>query len=391
MIRLLPLLVVLLAAPAAAVEFTPAERAQIERLGPWPPAFTPDPGNRLSGQPAAIAFGAALFTEPRLSAAGDMSCASCHRPEQGWGDGRALAKGRQGDLVRHTPGLWNARLLRWFGWDGASDSLWAAAIRPVLSAAEMGGSAAQTAAVIRGDDALSRCFAAAAGQEADALADEEVLVLAAKALAAFQETIVSARAPFDEFRDALLQGRASEYPEDARRGLTLFLGRGNCVMCHAGPAFTNGEFHDTGLPFFTASGRPDPGRFEGIRQVRESPWNRLSRHSDDASGTSAFAVRHAERQHRNWGEFKTPSLRNLAHTAPYMHNGSLPTQAAVIGHYSDLDPDRLHSDGEAILRAQHFSPREAADLAAFLASLSAPADARGGGWLERAGKCGTGE
>lgn len=385
MIRWL-LVLLLLAPPASAAEFTAAERAQIERLGPWPPAFTPDPGNRLSGRPAAIAFGAALFAEPRLSAAGDISCASCHRPDRGWSDGRVLAQGRQGDLVRHTPSLWNARLQRWFGWDGAADSPWAAAIRPILSEAEMGGSVARTAGAIREDDMLSRRFAAASGQGAAALPDEAVLVLAAKALAAFQETIVSARTSFDVFRDALLQGRASDYPETARRGLKLFLGRGNCVMCHSGPAFSNGEFHDTGLPFFTASGRPDPGRWEGIRQAQASPWNRLSPHSDDATGASAFAVRHVERQHRNWGEFKTPSLRNLMQTAPYMHNGSLATLTAVIRHYSELDPDRLHSDGEAILRAQHFSEDEIADLEAFLASLSAPADAAGGGWLEQAGR-----
>src|SRR3546814_8430281 len=72
-----------------------------------------------------------------------------------------------------------------------------------------------------------------------------------------------------------------------------------------------------------------------FRQVQASPWNRLSPHSDDVTGASAFAVRHVERQHRNWGEFKTPSLRSLQHTAPYMHNGSLATPAAVIRHYSE--------------------------------------------------------
>src|SRR3546814_11307817 len=141
----------------------------------------------------------------------------------------------------------------------------------------------------------------------------------------------------------------------------MFLGRGNCVICHSGPAFSNGEFHDTGLPFFTATGRPDPGRGEGIRQVQASPCNRLSPHSDDVTGASAFAVRHVERQHRNWGEFKTPSLRSLQHTAPYMHNGSLATPAAVIRHYSELDPDRRHSDGEAFMGAQHCSAEEIAE------------------------------
>src|SRR5690606_31780758 len=156
--------------------------------------------------------------------------------------------------------------------------------------------------------------------------------------------------PFDDFRDALLAGKASGYPEAARRGLKIFIGSGNCVMCHTGPAFTNAEFHDIGLPFFMASGRPDPGRYEGIKRVKASPFNLLSRYNDDPEQAGAFAVRHVDLQHRNWGEFKSPGLRNLAQTAPYMHDGSFTSLRDVIRHYSELDMDRLHENGEAILR-----------------------------------------
>lgn len=367
-------LLILLPATAGAAEFDADERGKIESLGPWPPVVERDASNRLSGSAEAIAFGATLFDDTRFSANGDVSCRSCHDPAKGWGDGKPVSTGLQ-RLERNAPGLMNVRLHRWFGWDGASDSLWSSSLRPILEPREMGGSVEKTAAVIRGDQILSRCFAKATGAAAAALDDEAVFVAAAKALAAFQETLVSPRTPFDDFRDALLRGAETDYPEAARRGLKTFIGSGRCVMCHAGPAFTNGEFHDTGLPFFMASGRPDPGRYEGIKRAKASPFNLLSKHNDHPEKAGAFAVRHVDLQHRNWGEFKTPSLRNLAQTAPYMHDGSKGSLRAVIRHYSELDIDRLHSDGEAILRPLGFSEAETADLEAFLLSLSLPAAA----------------
>ena len=97
---------------------------------------------------------------------------------------------------------------------------------------------------------------------------------AAKALAAFQETLWSARTPFDDFRDALARGdaaAAARYPEAARRGAQLFVGRGRCDFCHTGPAFTNGEFGDIGVPFFIGPGRVDPGRHEGVKKLHGEP------------------------------------------------------------------------------------------------------------------------
>jgi cytochrome c peroxidase len=380
----LALLALLLPVSAGAVDFDAEERAKIASLGPWPPAIERDPSNRLSGRAEAIAFGATLFDETRFSANGEISCRSCHDPTKGWSDGKPVSMGLQ-RVDRNAPGLMNVRLHRWFGWDGASDSLWSSSLRPILDAREIGGSVARTAEVIRSDAALSRCFAKATGSEPAAMEDEAAFVAAAKALAAFQETLVSPRTPFDEFRDALLRGKKSDYPEAAQRGLKTFIGSGNCVMCHAGPAFTNGEFHDTGLPFFMASGRPDPGRYDGIKRVKASPFNLLSQHNDDPGQAGAFAVRHVDLQHRNWGEFKTPSLRNLAQTAPYMHDGSMAGLRDVIRHYSDLDIDRLHADGEAILRPLRLSEAEIADLVAFLLSLSAPAAAT----QSAVQKCGT--
>jgi cytochrome c peroxidase len=271
------------------------------------------------------------------------------------------------------------RLQRWFGWDGANDSLWAQSIRPLLDARELGMSAQKVAALVRGDADLACRYRKVFGELPRE--DEAVLVGVGKALAAFQETRVSGRTPFDEFRDALLKGdKASigSYPEEAKRGLEIFVGKGKCNFCHLGPAFTNGEFHDTGIPFFIEKGRVDPGRHAGIQKLRASPYNLLGRYNDDPKRSSATGTRHVRLEHRNFGEFRTPSLRNLALTAPYMHNGSLATLRDVVNHYSTLSPDRLHADGEAILAALKLSERESGDLVAFLETLS-----DGGGRYER--------
>jgi cytochrome c peroxidase len=204
-----------------------------------------------------------------------------------------------------------------------------------------------------------------------------VLVDAGKALAAFQETLVSGRTPFDDYRDALARGdaaAAARYPGSARRGLALFVGRGNCSVCHFGAAFTNGEFHDVGVPYFTARGQVDNGRYDGIRRLQANPLNLLGAYSDDASGKAAIKTRHVELNQRTFGQFRTPGLRNVALTAPYMHNGRLATLRDVVRHYSDLDPQRVHSHGEAaLLQPLNLSEGEIDDLVAFLETLTDPA------------------
>jgi cytochrome c peroxidase len=366
-------------APAASA-FTEAEMRAIAAHGPWPPAFSRDPSNRASGNTHAIELGERLFFDRRLSADGGHSCARCHIPERNWTDGLARAQGLA-LADRNTPSIVNVRLQRWFGWDGAHDSLWAQSIRPMLDARELGMSASRVAALVRGDADLACRYRKVFGEVSKD--DAAVLVGVAKALAAFQETRVSGRAPFDDFRDALVAGDAAgiaAYPEAAQRGLAIFLGRGRCNLCHLGPAFTNGEFHDTGIPFFIDKGRVDPGRHAGIQKLRGSPFNLLGPYNDDPQRTTATGTGHVRLEHRNFGEFRTPSLRNLALTAPYMHNGSLATLRDVVNHYSSVNPDRLHADGEAILVALRLSERETRDLLAFLETLQ---DA-GGDYVRRA-------
>jgi cytochrome c peroxidase len=368
-VRRWALLAVAALAPAA-YAFTEAEVRAIAAHGPWPPVFAPDPSNRASGNPAAIELGERLFFDRRLSVDGAHACSRCHIPERNWTDGLARARGLE--LVdRNTPSIVNVRVQHWFGWDGANDSLWAQSIRPMLDPRELGMSVQAVAGLVRKDADLSCRYRKVFGEVPGE--DEAVLVGVAKALAAFQETRVSGRTPFDEFRDALAKGDAkgmAAYPDPAKRGLAIFIGKGRCNLCHLGPAFTNGEFHDTGIPFFLGRGRVDRGRYAGIEKLRESPYNLLGRWNDDATRSSATGTRHVRLEHRNFGEFRTPSLRNLALTAPYMHNGRLTTLRDVVDHYSTVSPVRLHADGEAILRALKLTERESHDLVAFLETLS---------------------
>jgi cytochrome c peroxidase len=351
------------------LDFSKEESAKILQHGPWPPKASRDPSNRVSGKPEAIALGEKLFFEPRLSGTGSVLCATCHVPFRAFQDGRARAFGLQ-DVDRNTPSVLNVRFYRWHGWDGAHDSLWSQSLRPLLDPREMNASPAHVAGVIR------KLFVAeyeSAFARRVPVQDEDVLVDVGKALAAFQETLVSGRTPFDEFRDALAKNDVDamkNYPIAAQRGLRLFVAKGNCNTCHFGPHFTNGEFADTGVPFFVGPGKVDRGRHGGIHKLKENPHNLLGRYNDDPVRAAATGTRHVELQHRNFGEFRVPGLRNVALTAPYMHNGTLATLRDVVKHYSELNEERLHADGERVLKPLKLTQAEIDDLVAFLESLS---------------------
>jgi len=355
------------------LDWTADEVAAVALHGPWPPPPARDPSNRVSGNPSAIALGRHLFDDSRLSPSRQVSCGDCHQPGRQWSDGRARGFGLS-ELNRRTPSLWNVGYQHWFAWDGAADSIWMQGLRAILDPREMGGSRAGVGKLLREDATLACGYRRAFG-EAPGANDERLLVDAAKALAAFVETLVSPRTPFDDFRDALVAGdraAAGRYPMPAQRGLQLFVGRGNCAACHFGPLFSNGEFGDTGIAFFIAGG-VDPGRSGGIAYLHDSPFNLRGAYSDDATRASATRTRHVERQHRNFGEFKVPALRQASRAGPYMHDGSLATLEEVVRHYSEVSPDRLHSDGVPLVRALKLSREESADLVAFLRTLGADA------------------
>jgi cytochrome c peroxidase len=333
------------------------ELAGIAALGPWPPPLVRDASSRVSGRPEAVALGEALFHSTRLSTVGGLRCASCHEPWRQFTDGRAHALGAEAG-ARNTPSLLNVRLQHWFGWDGANDSLWSQSIRPMLDPREMRSDAGKIARALRDDGNLERLYAVAF-DHAPPDDDQMALVDAGKALAAYQETLISDRTSFDAFRDALVRAdaaAAARYPAEAQRGLRLFIGRGRCVACHAGPGFSDGEFHLSRIASKLHDGAPDTGRALGLEKLRASPYARHGRFDDDTGAEARVAPRAAEP-----GAFRTPGLREVSTTAPYMHDGSIANLCDALEPHAALDGPPV----PALTRA------ERQDLVAFLRTLSA--------------------
>jgi cytochrome c peroxidase len=354
--------------PAAVVAtgdaaFTESEVRAILSHGPWPAPATQDPSNRVSGNRAAIELGERLFFDARLSAAGKFACATCHVPERNWTDNRTRGAAAA-DVDRNTPTLMNVRLGRWFGWGGGADSLWAQSIRPILDARELGASPRHVAELVRKDDQLTCRYRKSFGAPPSPADDEAVLVDVAKALAAFQETFESPATPFDRFRNALARGepiRPELYSEAARRGLRIFVGKGNCSTCHSGPNFTSGEFHDNGFSALAGQARVDRGRIEGLKEVRASRFNLVGPYSDAPTKVAAERLRDLQEPDKP-GTFKVPTLRHLMLTAPYGHHGDIETLAEVVRHYSER--------GSSQLKPLRLTAREQTDLVVFLESLS---------------------
>lgn len=352
--------------------FTDSEIRIILSHGPWPAPAPRDVTNRVSGNPHAIEFGTRLFFDQRLSGHGKVACGSCHVPERNWTDNLRRGVG-MAEVNRNTPTLMNLRAGHWYGWDGGADSLWSQSLRPMLDERELAATPRHVAQLVRNDEQLACRYRKAFGAAPSPGDNEAVFVNIGKALASFQETLVSGRTSFDQFRDALARGDAPSswrYSEPAQRGLRIFIGKGACTNCHAGPNFTNGEFFKTGLSRVAPLGKPDPGRLEGVQRLLQSRFNLLGAYNDDASGASAARTRQVSIEKGSFGEFKVPSLRNLVLTAPYGRDGSVETIAEVVRHYADLDPARLHAkDGKPAVPLK-LTQREQTDLVVFLESLS---------------------
>lgn len=371
-------------AQGGALDLSATEIQALLRHGPWPAPWTRDVSNRVSGNAAAIVFGEQLFFDSRLSGNGNVSCATCHVPEKNWTDARKLGVA-MAEVDRNTPTLLDVRYHRWFGWDGTHDNLWAQSVRPLLDAKEMAASERHVSQLIRNDSGLSCRYRAVFGAQPPA-DDETLMIDLGKALAAFQETLVSGRSAFDDFRDALAKSdwkAAATYPENARRGAQLFVGRGNCSLCHFGPNFTHSEFHEIGIPIVRKSGGIDWGRYQGIKLLRASRFNLLGSYSDDKNKSTASSTRFVDLAPQTFEQFKVPSLRNVARTAPYMHNGHFATLQAVVKHYSEIDVNLLHQahlytgdvfaeavPTDTMLRPLKLSEAEINDVVAFLESLT---------------------
>jgi cytochrome c peroxidase len=392
----------LLGAAGDAVTFSDVEQRRILELSPLGPP-PPDPTNAVADNDAAAELGHKLFFEPRLSSGG-FACANCHVPPHGFTDGKRVSAGVAAGR-RHTLSLWNVSYNRWYFWDGRADSLWSQALVPMESEREMAGDRLQAAHLVEGDAALRSAYESifgplpdlsdrarfpAAGHPIaaspadprnvawsgmtaeDRAAADAVFANLGKAIAAYERRLLSRRSEFDRFAEAIRAGKDSTaLSESARRGLKLFIGRAGCRVCHGGPNFTDGEFHNTGVPPLDDAGRVDAGRSAGIVLLMASPFNALGRYSDDRSAAAGEKLKVLRRTPETWGQFKTPSLRNVALSAPYMHQGQLATLQDVLQFYSNVagttDPG---SNGERILKPLHLTKEETDDLLAFLNSLT---------------------
>ena len=283
----------------------------------------------------------------------------------------ALPQAGAGPHVRNTQGLLNVGYQRWFGWDGGADSLWSASLRPMLSESEMASNVSGLARRLRETDYLIEALLQVSIEVAS-LDDEQLVVTVAKVIAAYMRTIVSKETSFDRYLRVLLGNRADtgDYSVNAQRGMKIFFGEGNCFVCHFGPNFSNGEFHDIGRPFFTGIGQVDAGRFSGIQRLRNDPFNLLGKYNGTNVEVDILKTQTVKSGQINFGQWRTPSLRSLSLTAPYMHDGSLATLRDVVNYYAEIDPARLHGKGEAILKPLHWSDSERESLVEFLKTLS---------------------
>ncbi len=360
-------------ASGKAHEWTPAQLDELRSLSllaldPLPP----DPTNRVADDPRAAALGQRLFFDTRLSASGLVSCGTCHQPERGFQDGRALAVGVGTTTRRAMPIAGMARAPFLF-WDGRKDSLWAQALGPLESPVEHGGTRTHYARVIA--DHYRRDYEALFGELPDLSPAPGwdlvtgIFVNIGKAIAAFERLIDFGRSRFDEYVVALTSGQSVEglLTSDEVAGLRVFIGKAHCTECHNGPLLTNNEFHNTGVP--PRPGLPlDHGRLDGARSVAGDEFNCRSRWSDarEHCPELAFMVTGHRSQRR---AYKVPSLRNVAERAPYMHAGQLATLTDVIAHY---DRAPAASAGRSELHPLRLTTAERRQLVAFLRTLSGP-------------------
>jgi cytochrome c peroxidase len=275
---------------------------------------------------AKVRLGRRLFFDPVLSANSSVSCASCHDPAHGFaGTGRVAigVGGRQ--TTRNAPSLLNRAYGTAFFWDGRETTLEAQALRPIEHPSEMGSTVASAVDRLRASKDYSTAFQ-------NVFPDGVTAENLGRALASFERVLLSGNSRVDRFR----VGEVAALDAQARHGLWLFESRGRCWRCHSGRNFSDEQYHNTGVSW----GREpaDWGRFERTRQEEDR------------------------------GRFKTPSLRGLTATAPYMHDGSMATLEEVVEFYNRGGGKNPHLD--PILEPLGLSKQDVRDLVAFLKALS---------------------
>lgn len=273
--------------------------------------------------PAKLALGRELFFDTRLSRNGQIACATCHDPDKGFSNGERFAVGideKRGQ--RNVPGLINVGHAGSLFWDGRSATLEEQAIGPIDNPDEMDMRPAALATKLNGITRYRKQFQ-------DVFDGEATPERIGMALAAYERTLVSDDTPFDRF----LRGDRKAMSEQAQRGMKLFFGQARCAVCHKGPNFSDDRFHNIG----TADGLDDLGR------------------------------RAVTRKEKDQGAFRTPQLREVGRTAPYMHNGRFRTLVEVVNHYNFggvTDEQNDYRDPE--LEVLYLGEDQVDDIVAFL-------------------------
>jgi cytochrome c peroxidase len=325
---------------------------------PAPLAALP-PLSAPSGDPAGperIELGKMLFFDPRLSGDGSISCADCHSPRKGWGDGNDLSRGYPGTVHwRNSQTIVNSAYLSTWFWTSSATTL------EEQAKSAMTGPLAGNMNTRLAEERLKQVpeYVALFKKVYD---DKPTIDNALSAIAAFERTVVSIDSPFDRY----MRGDRTALTDQQVRGKALFEGKAGCIACHNGPLLSDQKFHNIGVPPNPAF-ETDPQRQIAMRErikskgIGEEVYLKFDRDPGHFLDT---------KKSEDLGKFRTPPLRYLAHTAPYMHNGSLFTLEEVIDFYDrggDHDPFATKS---AEIRRLGLSAVEKAELLAFLEGLS---------------------
>ena len=364
------------------------------------PALSADPSNAVADLPEAAIMGNRLFFDTRLSANGEVSCATCHQPDLEFTDGLQKARGI-GESKRNTRSIAGVAYSPWLYWDGRRDSLWAQALSPLEDPNEHGQNRMWLARFVTTEPTYRAMYESVFGEapdfsdparfpaaaapvadpdlvdawsqmsEADQKRVNTVFANIGKAIAAFERTVLHEPTRFDAYVGAVLRGdtksQAELFSNDEVLGLQLFIGDARCTECHNGPLLTNHEFHNTGVLSFPGD-LPDRGRIDGVREVLKDEFNCLGEFSDDPERRCP-ELTYVRTGPELIGATRTPSLRNLEQTSPYMHRGQIETLAGVIDHYNRA-PDAMIGHNEA--KTLKLSAPERKRLQSFLRTLAAP-------------------
>lgn len=365
------------------------------------PVLKPDPSNAVADNLHAAKFGQSLFFDTRLSGNGKVACATCHQPQRRFSDGlsKAVALGQS---QRNTPSIVGSAYSPWLYWDGRKDSQWSQALSPLEDPAEQGSNRMYLARLISNDSFYAKTYVELFGELPDfndtsrfpenagpmsyplwnqawlnmTTADQyllsQVFANLGKVLAAYERKLMPGPARFDEYVNAVLHEDdtlpANElFNSQEIEGLRLFIGEAGCLQCHNGPLLSNNEFHNTGLLPFPGE-VPDQGRSKGVEILKNDPFNCLGPFSDEMSH-QCQEFTYMRTGSVVLGSMRTPSLRNLGGTAPYMHKGQLSTLAQVMEHYNAA-PLALIGHNEA--KPLGLSKKQLGQLELFLNTLDAP-------------------